>query len=420
MNSKRTTTLVIRTAIIILAALTLIPAIPASAYTDHRGHNLDSLERAVARWTPDAIDRASTQDLIDINRACRDLMLGYSNINSPKSEFYARKALSISKPRGWEYATWDASKHIGQCFWAQEKYDSALFYYNEARKAIERMENGGTSPTAPERYSQAEIDDAKSSLYGAIGNLYSMQDSIPQAMSYYAKAGEIFEKYGWNSSNAVLHYNIGETWLDEGDFKAAKKAYLKALDYATAENDSLWIAAGHKGLGRLYLVQGKTGKALRELHQADEYFSNHDLEEAISRKENFEYMALALQKQKKQLSVIICAMALLVLLATGIILLGRKLRTARKEQEETAAVMEETLADLQNSKAPATEGAREISEREKEILDLLAKGYTSPQIADCLNLSAETVKWYRKKLLIKFDVANTAELVLRAKDSNLL
>ena len=408
---------------LLLAALAILAALatlPAKAYTDHRGHNLDSLERVVARWTPDAIDHASTQDLIDINRACRDLMLGYSNINSPKSEFYARKALSISKPRGWEYATWDASKHIGQCFWAQEKYDSALFYYNEARKAIERMENGGTSPTAPERYSQREIDDAKSSLYGAIGNLYSMQDSIPQAMSYYAKAGEIFEKYGWNSSNAVLHYNIGETWLDEGDFKAAKKAYLKALDYATAGNDSLWIAVSHKGLGRLFLAEGKAGKALRELHKADEYFSTHDREESISRKETFEYMSLALRKQKMLLIWLVAGLALLALLAVSIILLVRKLRASRKEQAETAVVMEETLADLQNSKAPATEGAPEVSDREREILDLLAKGYTSPQIADCLNLSPETVKWYRKKLLIKFDVANTAELVLRAKDSNLL
>ena len=52
-------------------------ALPASAYTDHRGHNLDSLERVVARWTPDAVDAASPDELADLNRAYRDLMLGY-------------------------------------------------------------------------------------------------------------------------------------------------------------------------------------------------------------------------------------------------------------------------------------------------------------------------------------------------------
>ena len=101
-------------------------------------------------------------------------MLGYSTTIGPKSEFYARKALSISVHRGWEFATWDASKYIGQCFWAQEKYGSALFYYNKAREAIEQMENGGTSPTAPEGYGQREIDAANTAelvLRAKEGNL---------------------------------------------------------------------------------------------------------------------------------------------------------------------------------------------------------------------------------------------------------
>lgn len=406
-----------RITFILLATLVTLPA---NAYNDHRGHNLDSLERVVARWTPDAIDRAGTRELIELNNAYRSLMQGYSSTIVPKSEFYARKALSISESHGWELATWEASKFVGQCFWAQEKYDSALFYYNKARQAIERMENGGTSPTAPEGYGQKEIDDAKSSLYGAIGNLYSMQDSIPQAMAFYAKAGAIFDKYGWNTSNSVLYYNIGETWAGEGDLKAAEKAYRKALGYAEMEKDSLWIASNHKGLGRMYLDMGKMGKALRELHQAEQYFAAHDREETLSRKENFEYMSLALQQQKKQLTFIIFAMVVMAVLAAGVLLLGRRLRASRREQEETTEVMEETLSDLQHSKAPADGLGSQVSGREKEILELLAKGYTSPQIAECLHLSAETVKWYRKKLLIKFDAANTAELVLRAKEGDLL
>lgn len=135
-------------------------------------------------------------------------MLGYSTTIGPKSEFYARKALSISVHRGWEFATWDASKYIGQCFWAQE---------------------------------------------------------------------------------------------------------------------------------------------------------------------NFEYMSIALQRQKKQLTVIIFGMVLMVLLAAGILLLGRRLRASHKEQEETAVVMEETLADLQHSKGPADGIDAQVSDREKEILELLIK-----------------------------------------------
>lgn len=54
---------------------------------------------------------------------------------------------------------------------------------------------------------------------------------------------------------------------------------------------------------------------------------------------------------------------------------------------------------------------RTLTERELEILQLVAQGLTSPQIAERLSLSAETIKWYRKRILSKFDADNTAEMI---------
>ena len=104
----------------IILLLIVLTSARGFAYNDHRGHNLDSLERAVAHWTPDAIDKASDAKLVTLNRAFRDLMLGYSALNSEKCVFYARKALSISEPRGWEEANADAYRYLGQCFWSSE------------------------------------------------------------------------------------------------------------------------------------------------------------------------------------------------------------------------------------------------------------------------------------------------------------
>lgn len=384
---------------------------PAVAYNDFRGHNLDSLERAVARWTPDAMDRASEEELLQLNKACRNLMLGYQNYNSEKTVFYARKALGISRRFDWPYASLDALRHIGQQFYGRERYDSALFYFNLALAEADKVAGGGNSPSSPDGYDQTEIDDAYSSLYGAIGNLYNMMGDIPAAMEYYAKAGELFEKNGWNESNAVLYYNIGETMVGENDLKAAGKAYLKSMGYAVASGDSLMVANAQLGLGHLCLARGRTRKALRHLHQADEYFSCHEPDSAVSRKELFEYMSLALREQRKLLGWIIAALVLLAALALGTLLLGKRLRRARKEQTETSAVMEEALSDLQHS---ATSDRPQLSSREAEILDLMSKGYTTPQIAGCLGLSPETIKWYRKKLLVKFDAANAAELIKAA------
>ena len=166
----------------IILLLIVLTSARGFAYNDHRGHNLDSLERVVAHWTPNAIDKASDTKLVTLNRAFRDLMLGYSALNGEKCIFYARKALSISEPMGWEEANADACRYLGQCFWAAEQYDSSLFYYRKALSAVERMAGGATSPTNPEGYSEKEVDDTRSALYGAIGNLYKMMDSIPQAM----------------------------------------------------------------------------------------------------------------------------------------------------------------------------------------------------------------------------------------------
>ena len=398
----------------IILLLTLLPLVQLFAYNDHRGHKLDSLERAVARWTPDAIDHASTKELVDLNRAFRDLMLGYSALNGEKCIFYARMALSISEPRGWEEANADACRYLGQCFWAAEQYDSSLFYYRKALSAVERMAGGATSPTNPEGYSEKEVDDTRSALYGAIGNLYNMMDSIPQAMDWYSKAGAIFDKYGWNQSNAILYYNIGETWVEQGDLRKATQAYEKSLGYAAG--DSLMVAMAQKGLGRVYMEQGRTWKALRYLHRADAYFSVHDKEELTFTKENYEYISRALMQERNILIGMIAGLILLIVLSAGMFVLIKKLRLSKKEQAETAVIMEETLQEIKQSAA----GDIQLSAREKEILDLLAKGYTTPQIAEGLRLSPETVKWYRKKLLVKFDVANTAELTSTVKDMGLI
>ena len=399
---------------LVLLAGTLFPA---GAYNDHRGHNVDSLERVVAPWTPDAIDQATEEELIDLNRAYRDLMMGYEVINGEKAVFYARKAIAISRRKGWTEATGDAARHIGQYFYAREQYDSAMVWFRESLACVEQMAAGATSPTRPEGYSEIDIDDSRSSLYGAIGNLYNVMGDIPTAMDYYEKAGEIFDKHGWNESNSVLYYNIGETWLEEKDFAQALPAYEKSLDYARTAGDSLLVANALKGLGGLYLDKGKTWKALRYLQEADKYYSLHDDQEFRFRMETLDFMSQVLQAQKKALAAWLIVLAALAVLAGAMAVILRRLRRIQKEQAEAAEVIDETLEELRST--PAGE-IPSLTDRERQVLSLIAEGKTNPQIAEALFLSQETIKWYRKKLLAKFDVPSSAALVSKAKDLGLI
>lgn len=56
----------------------------------------------------------------------------------------------------------------------------------------------------------------------------------------------------------------------------------------------------------------------------------------------------------------------------------------------------------------------EISPREKEVLDLVAEGYSTKQIADRLGISIRTVESHRINMLKKMKVNNTAELIKKA------
>jgi len=55
-----------------------------------------------------------------------------------------------------------------------------------------------------------------------------------------------------------------------------------------------------------------------------------------------------------------------------------------------------------------------ITQREKQILNLISEGITSNQIAEKLFISPLTADTHRKNLLIKFEAINTAQLIKKA------
>lgn len=61
-----------------------------------------------------------------------------------------------------------------------------------------------------------------------------------------------------------------------------------------------------------------------------------------------------------------------------------------------------------------------LTSREKEILELIAQGYTNPQIAEKIFLSQFTVDSHRKNLLAKLNVKNTASLIRFAVENKMI
>lgn len=61
-----------------------------------------------------------------------------------------------------------------------------------------------------------------------------------------------------------------------------------------------------------------------------------------------------------------------------------------------------------------------ISERELEVLQLIAEGLTTKQIAEKLHLSFHTVMTHRKNMMAKLGLNNTAGLIIYAVKENLI
>ena len=61
----------------------------------------------------------------------------------------------------------------------------------------------------------------------------------------------------------------------------------------------------------------------------------------------------------------------------------------------------------------------ELTEREREILGLIAQGYSNPQIAAHLVLSPKTVRNHISSIFSKLQVADRAEAIVRAREAGL-
>ena len=62
----------------------------------------------------------------------------------------------------------------------------------------------------------------------------------------------------------------------------------------------------------------------------------------------------------------------------------------------------------------------ELTPREVEVLGLLARGFTNPEIAEELTLSVRTIETHRANILRKTDRSTRAELIAYAIDHDLV
>src|SRR5690606_36990124 len=98
--------------------------------------------------------------------------------------------------------------------------------------------------------------------------------------------------------------------------------------------------------------------------------------------------------------------------------LAKAIKTVYDGGKYFSPVVVNLLAE--NYGKPEAQETSEVTPREKEVLQFVAKGVSTKQIADELGISIRTVESHRINMLKKLRVSNSAELIKKAIKLNLI
>jgi DNA-binding NarL/FixJ family response regulator len=98
----------------------------------------------------------------------------------------------------------------------------------------------------------------------------------------------------------------------------------------------------------------------------------------------------------------------------------RAVRSVADGQAVFGPAIAQRVLDFLSGTAPRQPTAfPELSEREREVLSLLAEGRSNPDIARQLYLSPKTVRNHVSNIFTKLQVADRAQAIIRARDAGL-
>jgi len=98
--------------------------------------------------------------------------------------------------------------------------------------------------------------------------------------------------------------------------------------------------------------------------------------------------------------------------AVGALLQNRLVASLTSEATITQTLLEDYMRQMQNE--GLSDSYDLLTEREKEVLQLLAEGKSNKEAAGLLNVSLYTVETHRSRLMAKLNLHSTADIVLYA------
>ncbi len=277
------------------------------------------------------------------------------------------------------------------------------------------------------------------------GHVERALGNYDQAQSHYQASYAIKESFDDAQGMAVALNHLGELALRREEPAEARARFLESRDIYQDINDPGGMATSLKGLGRAAVAAQDIPRACQHYLQALKIASEIEFTSLILRLFT-EVDTLLDQRHAESLNVALLALVVEHPASDHETRSEAARRLERQEShlaedtfdrarargkgwdlEQAAMALKSKLTTPAEDPSKATAHFVEdqpliepLTQRELEVLGLLAKGYTNPQIAEELVIALGTVKWYASEIYGKLGVSNRTQAAHRAHELDLL
>lgn len=232
------------------------------------------------------------------------------------------------------------------------------------------------------------------------GSIASLEGDHTQATHYYEQALSISQDLGDFNGMVSALGNLGVCAIAQQQYREAARYTREELQMTIQHKHTIHQAPYlYISIGELFLHTGKRARGIELLNLALRYPSlEHTHKERAQR---------LLAQYQAPVDIIEQASTIEDFAAIAVVLLDELQTPEETTLTRHSPYAEESLIEP-------------LTERELEILRLIAEGFSNRQIADKLFLTVGTVKWYTSRMFSKLGVQSRTLAIVRARQLNLL
>lgn len=288
-----------------------------------------------------------------------------------------------------------------------------------------------------------------------MGTIALAMGNFDEARQYYQESYALRESFGAHGGMALALTHLARVALQQEEYAEAHTLYERSLTLYRQIGNRGGVATVLNGLGNTACALGDAELARCSFQQALQMASEMQFVPLILTilTSVSEYL-LANQQPERALELLTCVLrhpasdrdtndqAQRLLVQAADTLAPDVLASTYQQRADLQTLVDQVLVSLATvqphglpvpANAPALASARPhapqqpeqplveaLTEREMEVLHLIAEGYANQSIAEALTLSLGTIKWYTTQIYSKLAVRGRTQALARARDLRLL